>query len=272
MPDARERLIVALDVPNAPEARRIVAAIGDSAQIYKVGKQLFTAEGPQVVRDLVASGRDVFLDLKYHDIPDTVAKAVRQAAQLGVRMLTVHASGGLKMLRAAVEAAGGVQSEFNPLSRVEQGFSPADSGGKSKGALAPEVRSPSRPLILAVTVLTSLNDADLQEIGFSGRVVDQALRLAALARTAGCRGVVTSAREVREIRRELGACFTIVTPGIRPAGTAQEDQKRSATPAEAITAGASHIVVGRPITAAPDPSAAARRILDEITAASSVPA
>ncbi len=125
-------------------------------------------------------------------------------------------------------------------------------------------------LILAVTVLTSLNDEDLQEIGFSGRVVDQALRLAALARTAGCDGVVTSAREVREIRRELGAGFIIVTPGIRPAGTAQQDQERAATPTEAITAGASHIVVGRPITASPDPAAAARRILDEITAACAV--
>jgi orotidine-5'-phosphate decarboxylase len=239
MADARERLIVALDVPNAPEARRIVAAIGDSAQIYKVGKQLFTAEGPQIVRDLVASGRDVFLDLKYHDIPNTVARAVRQASQLGVRMLTVHASGGLRMLRAAVEAAGS---------------------------------SPSRPLVLAVTVLTSFSQDDLHEVGFPGTVVDQALRLAVLARTAGCRGVVTSAREVREIRRELGAGFAIVTPGIRPAGSAQEDQERSATPTEAITGGASHIVVGRPITAAPDPSAAARRVLDEITAACSVPA
>ena len=253
MPDARERLIVALDVPNAPEARRIVAAIGDSAQIYKVGKQLFTAEGPQVVRDLVASGRDVFLDLKYHDIPNTVAGAVRQAAQLGVRMLTVHASGGLKMLRAAVEAAGGAWP---------------GSLTRKRGS---ETRA-TQPLILAVTVLTSLNDEDLQEIGFSGRVADQALRLAALARTAGCDGVVTSAREVREIRRELGPGFAIVTPGIRPAGTAQQDQERAATPTEAITAGASHIVVGRPITASPDPAAAARRILDEITAACPVTA
>ena len=253
MPDARERLIVALDVPNAPEARRIVAAIGDSAQIFKVGKQLFTAEGPQVVRDLVASGRDVFLDLKYHDIPSTVAGAVRQAAGLGVRMLTVHASGGLGMLRAAVEAA-------------REGW----PGGLT-GECGSETRA-TRPLILAVTVLTSLNDEDLQEIGFSGRVIDQALRLAALARTAGCDGVVTSAREVRQIRRELGPGFTIVTPGIRPAGTAQQDQERSATPSEAISAGASHIVVGRPITASPDPAAAARRILDEITAACTVPA
>ncbi|MGZ4835162.1 MAG: orotidine 5'-phosphate decarboxylase / HUMPS family protein, partial [Terriglobales bacterium] len=140
MADARERLIVALDVPNAPEARRIVATIGDSAQIYKVGKQLFTAEGPQIVRDLVASGRDVFLDLKYHDIPNTVAGAVRMAAQLGVRMLTVHASGGLRMLRAAVEAAA--------TAPAATAFSP------SSGAA-------TRPLILAVTVLTSLNDEDL---------------------------------------------------------------------------------------------------------------
>jgi orotidine-5'-phosphate decarboxylase len=130
----------------------------------------------------------------------------------------------------------------------------------------------SRPLILAVTVLTSLNDLDLQEVGVSGRVLDQALRLSALARTAGCDGVVTSAREVREIRRELGAGFAIVTPGIRPAGEAKGDQERVVTPAEAIAAGASHIVVGRPITAAPDPAAAARRIVDEISAACTVTA
>ena len=276
MPDARERLIVALDVPNAPEARRIVAAIGDSAQIYKVGKQLFTAEGPQVVRDLVASGRDVFLDLKYHDIPNTVAGAVRQAAQLGVRMLTVHASGGLRMLRAAVEAAsvphicppladvGSASGGGPPLSRPGEP-APKRREGEGQGGVVS-----SRPLILAVTVLTSLNDDDLQEIGVSGRVVDQALRLAVLARTAGCDGVVTSARDVRESRRELGPGFVIVTPGIRPAGTAQQDQERSATPTEAITGGASHIVVGRPITAAADPPAAARRILDEITAACAV--
>ncbi|MGZ4823354.1 MAG: orotidine-5'-phosphate decarboxylase [Terriglobales bacterium] len=249
MADARERLIVALDVPNAPEARRIVATIGDSAQIYKVGKQLFTAEGPQIVRDLVASGRDVFLDLKYHDIPNTVASAVRTAAQLGVRMLTVHASGGLRMLRAAVEAA---------------------AAAPAATAFSPSSGAATRPLILAVTVLTSLNDEDLTEIGVSGRVIDQALRLATLARTAGCGGVVTSAREVREIRRELGTGFAIVTPGIRPAGDAKADQERVVTPAEAISAGASHIVVGRPITASPDPAASARRILDEIASATAV--
>jgi orotidine-5'-phosphate decarboxylase len=167
-------------------------------------------------------------------------------------MLTVHASGGLRMLRAAVEAAA--------TASVATALSP--SGGINSAA--------TRPLILAVTVLTSLNDEDLTEIGVSGRVIDQALRLAALARTAGCGGVVTSAREVREIRRELGTGFAIVTPGIRPAGNAKADQERVVTPAEAISAGASHIVVGRPITASPDPAASARRILDEIAAATAV--
>jgi orotidine-5'-phosphate decarboxylase len=259
MPDARERLIVALDVPNAPEARKIVAAIGASAQIFKVGKQLFTAEGPQVVRDLVASGRDVFLDLKFHDIPNTVAAAVRQAVQLRVRMITVHASGGFQMLKAAVDASQAVSP--GPLTREHGSETRATPPGSSR-----------RPLILAVTVLTSLNDRDLQEIGVSGRVLDQALRLTALARAAGCDGVVTSAREVRELRREFGPNFTIVTPGIRPAGAAPEDQERVVTPAEAVAAGASHIVVGRPITAAPDPAAAARRILDEIASACTVTA
>ncbi len=246
MADNRERLIVALDVPNAPEARKSVAAIGDSAQIFKIGKQLFTAEGPRVVRDLVASGREVFLDLKFHDIPNTVAGAVKAASELGVRMLTVHASGGMRMLRAAVEAAQTSWPRPSPTSQA------------------------TRPMILAVTVLTSLNDEDMTEIGVSGRVLDQALRLAALARMAGCDGVVSSAKEVREIRRELGAGFAIVTPGIRPAGDAKGDQERVVTPAEAISAGASHIVVGRPITAAADPAAAARRIVQEIASASPV--
>jgi orotidine-5'-phosphate decarboxylase len=220
-----------LDVSSVAEVRKIVAAIGDSVSIYKVGKQLFTAEGPQVVRDLLASGRKVFLDLKFHDIPNTVAGGVQAASELGASMLTVHAAGGARMLRAATEAA---------------------TGG-------------SRPLVLAVTVLTSLTDADLQETGISGRVLDQTLRLATLARANGCGGVVASARETRELRRELGAGFAIVNPGIRPAGAGNDDQSRVVTPAEAITAGASHIVVGRPITANSDPKAAARSILDEIS-------
>src|SRR5581483_1691298 len=206
-------------------------SIGESASTYKIGKQLFTAEGPQVVRDLVASGRKVFLDLKYHDIPNTVAEAVRAASRLGVSMLNVHASGGSKMLRAAAEAA--AQSEI-------------------------------KPTVLAVTVLTSLSDADLQEIGVAGRTIDQVLRLAQLARVNGCLGVVASAREAREIRREIGEGFLIVTPGVRPAGADLNDQARYVTAAEAVAAGATHIVVGRPIIAAADPAKAARGVVEEI--------
>jgi orotidine-5'-phosphate decarboxylase len=207
--------------------------VRDSAGIYKVGKQLFTAEGPALVRELSASGR-VFLDLKFHDIPNTVAGAVREAAKLGVHMLTVHASGGAAMLRAAVAAA----HETSP-----------------------------GPQVLAVTVLTSLSDQDLQEIGVSGRVQEQVLRLASLARAQGCDGVVASAREAADLRRELGSDFAIVTPGVRPAGSPVGDQARVLTPAQAFQAGASHIVVGRPITEAADPAAAARAILNEITTA-----
>ncbi len=229
--DPRQRLIVALDVSTAAAARKIVAAIGDSALTYKVGMQLYTAEGPSVVRELVASGRRVFLDLKYHDIPNTAATAVREAAQLGVSMLTVHASGGGKMLRAAVEAAQAANPDL---------------------------------LVLAVTVLTSLDDVELGMIGLRGGVLDQVLRLAALALSNGCKGVVASAHEAAALRKGFGRDFAIVTPGVRPAGSGHDDQARVVTPAEAIAAGASHIVVGRPITEAADPAAEARAILGQI--------
>src|SRR5580658_8876574 len=229
--DPRECLIVALDVSTAAAARKIVAAVGDSAYIYKVGMQLYTAEGPAVVRELVGSGRRVFLDLKYHDIPNTVGAAVREAAQLGVSMLTVHASGGGKMVRAAVDAAQAAKPDL---------------------------------LVLAVTVLTSLNDVELGTIGLRGGVLDQVLRLAALAASNGCKGVVASAHEAAALREEFGREFTIVTPGVRPAGTGPHDQMRVLTPAEAMSAGASHIVVGRPITEALDPAAEARAILGQI--------
>ena len=231
---ARDRLIVALDVSSAAHARQIVQSIGDAATTYKVGKQLFTAEGPQVVRDLVASGRKVFLDLKFHDIPNTVAAAVKSAAELQVSLLTVHASGGSKMLKAATEAA---------------------------------AQSSAKPMILAVTVLTSLSDADLQEIGIAGNVLSQVLRLGALARAAGCGGLVASAHEARELRRELGEGFAIVTPGVRPAGTAAGDQARVLTPHDAIAAGATHLVVGRPILESANPANAAQEIVAEIEAA-----
>jgi orotidine-5'-phosphate decarboxylase len=229
--DPRQRLIVALDVSTAAAARKIVAAVGDSALAYKVGMQLYTAEGPSFVRELIASGRRVFLDLKYHDIPNTTGAAVREAAQLDVRMLTVHAAGGGKMLRAAVEAARATNPDL---------------------------------LVLAVTVLTSLDDADLGMIGLRGGVLDQVRRLAALALSNGCQGVVASAHEAAALREEFGNDFAIVTPGVRPAGSGHDDQARVVTPAEAIAAGSSHIVVGRPITDAADPAAEARAILGQI--------
>ncbi len=229
--DPRQRLIVALDVSTAAAARKIVAAVGDSALTYKVGMQLFTAEGPPLDRELVGSGRRVFLDLKYHDIPNTVGAAVREAAQLGVSMLTVHASGGGKMLRAAVEAAQAAKPDL---------------------------------LVLAVTVLTSLDEVELGKIGLRGGVLDQVLRLAALALSNGCKGVVASALEAASLRQEFGRDFAIVTPGVRPAGSGPHDQARVVTPAEAIAAGASHIVVGRPIIEAADPAAEARAILGQI--------
>ena len=236
MNDPRQHLIVALDVSSAAAAQKIVAAVGDSALTYKVGMQLFTAEGPSVVRDLVASGRRVFLDLKYHDIPTTVGAAVREAANLGVGMLTVHAGGGGKVLRAAVEAARSV----NP-------------------AL----------MVLGVTVLTSMDDQDLERVGVKGRVVEQVLRLAKLAITNGCQGVVASALEAAALRAELGNHFLIVTPGVRPAGKDHADQSRVVTPAEAIAAGATYIVVGRPITAAANPGDEARAILEQMSVSAS---
>jgi orotidine-5'-phosphate decarboxylase len=237
--DPRGRLIVALDVSTSAAAQKIVAAVGDSALTYKIGMQLYTAEGPQIVRDLVSSGRRVFLDLKYHDIPNTVGAAVSEAAKLGVSMLTVHAAGSGKMLRAAVEAA-----------RVNLEL-----------------------MVLAVTVLTSLDANDLEKIGIRGSsergsVEDSVVRLATLALSNGCQGVVASAREASTLRANLcsdfGHDFAIVTPGVRPAGGDVADQVRVVTPAEAIAAGASHIVVGRPITEAADPAAEARAILGQI--------
>jgi orotidine-5'-phosphate decarboxylase len=229
--DPRQRLIVALDVSTAAAARKIVAAVGDSTITYKVGMQLYTHEGPSIVRELVDSGHRVFLDLKYHDIPNTVAAAVREAAQLDMSMLTVHASGGGKMLQAAVDAAQATKPDL---------------------------------LVLAVTVLTSLNDVELGKIGVRGGVIEQVLRLAALATSNGCKGVVASAQEAAALREEFGRDLVIVTPGVRLAGTGHGDQARVVTPSEAIAAGASHIVVGRPITESADPAAEVRAILGQI--------
>jgi orotidine-5'-phosphate decarboxylase len=232
-----DRLIVALDVASAAAAKKIVHALGAAVSTYKVGNQLFTAEGPSVVRELVGSGKKVFLDLKLHDIPNTVAGGVRSTAALGVSMLTVHAAGGSAMLRAAMDAAR---------------------------------QAPKPPIILAVTVLTSLSDADLQEIGVARRTRDHVLVLATLARNCGCDGIVASPQEAQVIRQTLGSGLVIVTPGIRLAGSGRGDQSRVNTPAEAIAAGADYLVVGRPVTEAENPRKAAEAILKEIENAGKV--
>jgi orotidine-5'-phosphate decarboxylase len=236
--DARKRLIVALDVPNAAAALAMVNRLEGVCQWFKVGLELFTAAGPAVLEPLVTRGHSVFLDLKYHDIPNTVAGAVRAAATMGVRMLTVHASGGPAMLAAAQAAVEGVQ---NP------------------------------PQLLAVTVLTSMEAAQLQATGVGRGPADQVKLLAKMGLEAGIRGFVCSPQEVAALRALTGPEGVLVVPGIRPAGaespTRIDDQKRIATPADALRAGASYLVVGRPITQAPDPARAAEAILNEMAAA-----
>jgi orotidine-5'-phosphate decarboxylase len=233
---ARERLIVALDVSTAQAARQLVSCIRDNAGMYKVGLQLFIAEGPDLVRELVGAGHKVFLDLKLHDIPNTVSQAVKSAVESGACLLTVHASAGSDSLRAAVDAAAAAAGRLG---------------------------------ILGVTVLTSFDDDDLRETGVAGDVAKQVAHLALLAKGAGCAGVVTSPRETALIRKLLGPEMAIVNPGVRPLGSGKDDQERTATPAEAILAGASHIVVGRPITKAEDPARAAAKIVLEMEQAQS---
>ena len=229
------RVLAALDFPDAGTALASADALRGHVGGLKIGKQLFTASGPDVVRRLVERGDRVFLDLKFHDIPNTVAGAIASAAKLGVWMTNVHASGGRAMMTAAREAA---ETHARP-------------GGE-------------RTLVVAVTVLTSLDRAALEEVGFAGAVADHVARLARLARASGLDGVVCSPQEIELVRRECGAGFLIVTPGIRGAGDAKGDQARTATPEGAIRAGADYLVVGRPITAASNPAEAADRIAAEI--------
>jgi len=228
--DPGNRLIAALDTPSRPEADALVGKLGGVPSWVKIGLELFCAEGPAIVRDYVGAGRRVMLDLKLHDIPETVGRATGRVAGLGAGLLTVHASGGRAMLDAAVKAAGATR-------------------------------------VLAITVLTSLDDHDLSEIGVNSAVGEQVVRLAKLAAAAGCAGVVASPREITAIRAVAPAGFLIVTPGVRPAGAATGDQKRVMTPREARAAGADLVVVGRPLRDAPDPAAAARAVVDELGAA-----
>jgi orotidine-5'-phosphate decarboxylase len=232
------QLVVALDVESGARALELATQLRDLAGGFKVGSRLFTLQGPDLVRSLVDAGTNVFLDLKFHDIPNTVSQAVEAAVSTGVWMLNVHASGGVPMMQAAARAAADAASR----------------GGRR------------RPLVIGVTVLTSMDDATLKETGVQRPLFDQVVALARMTQTAGLDGVVASPQETAAIRAACGPDFAIVTPGIRgaSAGTEKNDQSRTMGPAEAIKAGASYIVVGRPIIGAADPRAAAEAIVREL--------
>jgi orotidine-5'-phosphate decarboxylase len=234
---AVKRLAVALDLSEREAIVGMARALVGHCGMVKLGLEAFTAHGPDLVREVGALGMPVFLDLKLHDIPNTVERAARNCARLGVAMLTAHASGGEAMLRAA---AAGVQAD-------------ASAGAKP-------------PVVLAVTVLTSLDDATLEVLGVPGGVTGRVRAWAELAERAGCGGVVCSPLEAAALRAARGPDFLLVTPGIRPAGGDAADQRRIATPAAALAAGADVLVVGRPITGAPDPAAAAEAIVAELCA------
>ena len=231
------QLIVALDVENLAAANHLVTTLSDDVKWFKVGKQLFTTVGPAAVKLLLDAKKDIFLDLKFHDIPNTVAGAVASGTKIGAHMINMHASGGFEMMRAAAESAQKQASELGI----------------------------SKPTLLGVTVLTSVDEANFQrDFGTSRTIEDQVAYLAELSQKAGLDGVVASPLEIGLIRKVCGDDFVIVTPGVRPAWAASNDQQRVMTPAEAVDAGADYIVVGRPITAADKPHEAARRILQEI--------
>jgi orotidine-5'-phosphate decarboxylase len=233
----RNPIIAALDVPTAEQALNLAEEIAPTVGAFKIGSELFTAAGPDIVKRIRATGASVFLDLKFHDIPNTVAKSVTAAVQLDVQMLTVHTSGGFEMLRAAEQAAEEVSWK---LGRIP-------------------------PLVLGVTVLTSLDTAALREIGLDVNVEYQVRRLASVATRAGLRGLVCSPQEVVKLRQAIPPAMQLVTPGIRTGAEPADDQKRTLTPKEAIAAGANWLVIGRPIYAAENPRAAAEKILESIS-------
>lgn len=236
MDSAKERLIFALDVDNMDAARSWVEQLNGQVGVFKVGKQLFTKCGPEIVNLIQDGGGEVFLDLKYHDIPNTVAMAGLEALRLGVKMFNVHALGGFEMMAKLVEEVDKVCPRGNP----------------------------DRPILLAVTILTSSNEETLRGVGIDRPVEVMVPKLAKLAKDAGMDGVVASPKEVGLIREACGDDFAIVTPGVRPTFASQDDQKRVTTPGDAISAGANYLVVGRPISAADNPAEAAKMILEEI--------
>ena len=238
LPAAARKVIFALDVATLEEARRLVGLLQGRVGFFKVGLELFTAFGKEAVRAVQEEGGRVFLDLKFHDIPNTVSRAAEETVKMGVDMFNLHASGGLEMMRATAERCREMAEKMN---------------------LNP-------PILLAVTVLTSLDENNLREVGLLGPVEERVVRLAELAQKAGIAGVVASPREVLPIRQRLGPRFMIVTPGVRPAFVSPggDDQKRVLTAREAIAAGADYIVLGRPVRLAPDPVAAMDQVLEEI--------
>jgi len=231
----RDRIIIALDVQTKEEGIALVSKL-KGARTFKVGLELFTAEGPALFKKLKALRKDVFLDLKLHDIPNTVAGAVRSAFRHGVQMMTIHTSGGREMMAKAAETARQISVELDR----------------------------PKPVLLGVTVLTSLKGADLAEVGVTADVAGQVLRLAGLAKAAGLDGVVCSPQEIEALRKEFGRELVIVTPGIRPLWAAAQDQKRILTPAEAVAKGADYLVIGRPITGAASPEEAFLRVVEEL--------
>ncbi len=234
MNDPQSRLIVALDVPGREAALAAVERLSGHVGYFKIGLELFTREGPRLAEEIRDRGEKIFLDLKLHDIPNTVAGAVRSACKLGIDMVTVHASGGTAMLEAAAREANA---------------------------------SDAPPLVLAVTALTSLSEEDMARLGVNGSLKDWVERLARTASDAGIRGLVASAGEISMLKSKLDPRLQLVVPGIRPAGTGIQDQSRTATPYDAIKSGANYLVVGRPIMQAPDPAAAADAITEEIARA-----
>lgn len=232
-----EKIIVALDVNSIEEMEKLIDQLRPVIKIFKIGSALFTSCGTQAIDTARRKGCKVFLDLKYHDIPNTVMEASRAAARQNIHMLTVHAMGGLSMMKKAVESAGEEAARLN---------TPA-------------------PLILGITVLTSLDKKDMQSVGMNSSLAEEVLRLVELSEKAGLAGVVASAKELPEIKKIVKEDFLVVTPGIRPSWSRRDDQKRVATPKEAIDMGADYLVIGRPITAQEDPRAAAEKIIEEIS-------
>lgn len=233
----KDRIIFALDVEHFHEAQHWVTLLKDRVGIFKVGKQLFTHSGPKVIDMICQKGQKVFLDLKYHDIPNTVAKAGEEATKHQVAMFNLHALGGFEMMKKTVEASRAISKSLNL----------------------------SRPIILAVTILTSMDEESLKEVGIQGPLIDEVGRLSLLAQKSGVDGVVASPQEIGIIRQRCGERFLIVTPGIRHPSDKKDDQKRTLTPKEAISAGANYLVIGRPIKEAKDPLEAVQKIIEDIT-------